>query len=90
MDKKKNAAPDIPASGATTDPPRLRRRSIPGAAPRHARPRNGDARANPSYEEIAEAAYHRYLSRNGSQGSAFDDWIESERDLRSRSKPGSP
>jgi hypothetical protein len=59
------------------------------AVPRHARPGNGDARADPSHEEIAEAAYHRYLSRRGGHGSDFDDWVEAERDLRSRAKPKS-
>ena len=37
---------------------------------------------SPSYEEIAEAAYHRFLQRGGSDGSDFDDWIAAERDLR--------
>jgi hypothetical protein len=39
---------------------------------------------SPSYEEIAEAAYHRYLSRGGQHGGDWDDWIEAERELRSR------
>ena len=39
---------------------------------------------DPSYDEIAEAAYRRYLSRGGSHGRDFDDWIEAERELRSR------
>jgi hypothetical protein len=38
----------------------------------------------PSYDEIAEAAYLRYLSRGGSHGRDFDDWIEAERDLAAR------
>ena len=38
----------------------------------------------PSYDEIAEAAYHRYLSRGGQDGGDFDDWVEAERELRSR------
>ena len=38
----------------------------------------------PSYEEIAEAAYHRYLQRGGGHGNDFDDWFEAERSLRSR------
>ena len=38
----------------------------------------------PSYEEIAEAAYHRYLSRGGNHGQDFEDWLEAERELRSR------
>jgi hypothetical protein len=38
----------------------------------------------PSPHEIAEAAYHRYLSRGGGAGRDVDDWIEAERELRSR------
>jgi len=39
---------------------------------------------NPAYDEIAEAAYHRFLSRGGQDGGDVDDWIEAERDLRER------
>lgn len=39
---------------------------------------------SPSYEEIAEAAYHRYLNRGGDHGADFDDWVEAERELRER------
>ncbi len=39
---------------------------------------------SPSYDEIAEAAYHRYLRRGGADGGDFDDWVEAERELRSR------
>jgi hypothetical protein len=35
----------------------------------------------PSYQEIAEAAYQRYLSRGGVDGQDFDDWLAAERDL---------
>ncbi len=38
----------------------------------------------PTYDEIAEAAYHRYLKRGGGDGQDFDDWLEAERELRSR------
>ena len=38
----------------------------------------------PSYEEIAEAAYLRYLGRGGHHGHDFDDWIDAERSLRMR------
>lgn len=41
---------------------------------------------NPSDPEIAEAAYHRYLSRGGSHGLELDDWLEAERELRSRQR----
>ena len=36
----------------------------------------------PTFDQIAEAAYLRYLSRGGSDGQDFDDWIEAERALR--------
>jgi hypothetical protein len=48
---------------------------------------NGGARRAPTFEEIAEAAYHRYLSRGGRDGADFDDWIAAEQELRSRSNP---
>jgi hypothetical protein len=35
----------------------------------------------PTEQEIAEAAYHRYLKRGGQPGNDFDDWIQAERDL---------
>lgn len=38
----------------------------------------------PSYEQIAEAAYLRYVGRGGYDGADFDDWVEAERELRSR------
>jgi hypothetical protein len=37
-----------------------------------------------SHDEIAEAAYQRYLSRGGEHGQDIDDWIEAERELRTR------
>lgn len=44
-----------------------------------------DSTSVPTYEQIAEAAYQRYLQRGGQHGSDFDDWIDAERSLRSRS-----
>jgi len=38
----------------------------------------------PAHEDIAFAAYYRYLARGERPGSAFDDWIEAERELSSR------
>lgn len=46
---------------------------------------NGEAdAAAPTYDQIAEAAYHRYLQRGGQHGGDFDDWVEAERTLRVR------
>ena len=36
----------------------------------------------PTFEEIAEAAYQRYLSRGGQHGHDFDDWIHAGRSLK--------
>ena len=89
MAKKKSAAPDTTSQPAV---PTARKRSSAAGAAR--RDTNGDARHDPTHDEIAEAAYHRYLSRRGAGGSDFDDWVEAERDLRSRSaqlpSPNSP
>lgn len=43
----------------------------------------------PTYDEIAQAAYLRYLSRGGGHGRDFDDWVQAEHKLRSRSNPRS-
>jgi hypothetical protein len=43
-----------------------------------------DAPNSPTYDEIAEAAYQRYLRRGGGDGQDFDDWVEAERALRER------
>jgi hypothetical protein len=40
--------------------------------------------AGPTYDEIAEAAYHRYLKRGGGDGHDFDDWLEAEQELKAR------
>ena len=78
----------------TTPPaPRTRRATTKPAAAAG----NGNANASAqdpaapapelSADEIAQAAYQRYLSRGGQHGSDFDDWIEAERELtRQRSR----
>jgi hypothetical protein len=45
----------------------------------------GSDTPTPTFEEIAEAAYQRYLARGGEHGRDFDDWLDAERSLRSRS-----
>jgi len=95
MAKKKTAGPD---TTETTSPPSTRRRATKGTATSvSARAMSSpistaaDASGNghssqdvPTYEQIAEAAYHRYLRRGGVHGADFDDWVEAERELRSR------
>ena len=38
----------------------------------------------PSHNEIAEAAYQRYLNRGRAHGQDVEDWVEAERELRAR------
>ena len=38
----------------------------------------------PSEDEIRTRAYQRYLERGGSHGQDFDDWLEAERELKTR------
>ena len=40
------------------------------------------AAASPTYDEIAQAAYLRYVQRGGGHGNDVDDWVEAERELR--------
>jgi hypothetical protein len=44
------------------------------------------AQPQPTFDDIAQAAYQRYLSRGGSDGRDFDDWIEAERELAKRNE----
>ena len=46
------------------------------------------AHTEPSADEIAQEAYQRYLSRGGSDGQDFDDWVEAERELKKRKNGG--
>ena len=45
---------------------------------------NTDSSDKPTYDEIAKAAYQRYLQRGGADGWDFDDWLEAERELKAR------
>ncbi len=44
------------------------------------------SRRQPTYEEIAEAAYRRYLDRGATDGLDTDDWLAAERELSERSR----
>jgi hypothetical protein len=70
----------MPKNNSEAARPTTRRRAA-GAA---ATPGAADDRGlrNPTHDEIAEAAYHRYLNRGGGHGRDFDDWLEAEQELR--------
>ena len=88
------------AAADTTAAPRRRRAAIPKSTVEAApQPGNGNGALTlpgvasapavsltdgPSYEQIAEAAYLRYLNRGGGDGRDFDDWLAAEQELKSR------
>jgi Protein of unknown function (DUF2934) len=45
---------------------------------------SAESHYQPTYDDIAQKAYERYLKRGGADGSDFDDWIEAERELATR------
>lgn len=38
----------------------------------------------PTEDDIRVRAYHRYLERGAGHGAHFDDWLEAERELKSK------
>jgi Protein of unknown function (DUF2934) len=42
------------------------------------------------HELIAELAYHLYLQRKGQPGSAEEDWLRAEREVRTRREAANP
>jgi hypothetical protein len=45
---------------------------------------SAESHYQPTYDDIAQKAYERYLERGGGDGRDFDDWIEAERELARR------
>ena len=88
MAKKKTTTPDDPSTNSSTRR-RSQRTANAGAIVSAADLSAGLAPSPssvyaPSYDEIAEVAYQRYLSRGGEHGQDWNDWLEAERELRSR------
>ena len=65
------------------DGPSAPRRRTIGPAAERSTAGNSEPRPDPTHDEIAEAAYHRFLRRGAQHGGDFDDWLEAERDLKS-------
>ncbi len=59
--------------------------SDPGApaAPKEKRAR-AVRKTEPSVDDIRRRAYERYLERGAWHGQHFDDWLEAEKELRSK------
>ena len=52
--------------------------------PSHDTIRSESMGSEPSEHDIRMRAYHRYLERGGAHGTEFQDWLDAERDLKSR------
>lgn len=46
--------------------------------------RSASMGSEPSEHDIRMRAYHRYLERGGGHGMEFQDWLDAEKDLKSR------
>jgi Protein of unknown function (DUF2934) len=88
MAKRTNSRSDgeDAAPGAPSPPKARRSRATPsmvaGAPPRDIESQS--MASEPSEEDIRLRAYHRYLERGGGHGMDFNDWLEAERELRTR------
>jgi hypothetical protein len=75
-------APAAPKSTPSSADDRGAAAAVPGAASaiRGARPRRRVA----TREQIAARAYEIYVARGGTPGSDIEDWLQAERELRSK------
>ena len=74
--------PTDPAAPAEPKPRRTRRTAPAESSRDTASDREGPAA--PSVEDIRRRAYERYLERGGNHGRHFDDWLEAEKELKTR------
>jgi hypothetical protein len=85
--RSNRSQPDTPTRARSRGPARSSARrsgSADATADMSTATQSGDVSYNPSFDEIAEAAYQRYLKRGATDGQDFDDWLEAERELKSR------
>lgn len=67
--------------------PTTRSKATDPAAPPPAQPKprkTKAAAAEPSVDDIRRRAYELYQRRGGHHGEHFDDWLEAEKELRSK------
>ena len=65
---------------APPKPPRAR----PASTARKTKTPAAAAAPEPSIDDIRRRAYERYMERGGKDGWHFDDWIEAEKELKSK------
>jgi hypothetical protein len=85
---KATAAATVPVDvlGTTASDPLTQAadKALPAKTEMRETPIATDPAPVPTYDDIARAAYQRYLSRGGDHGRDFDDWLEAEQALRSK------
>jgi hypothetical protein len=80
--RSKATEPADPAQPAPPKPKRVRApKTVDSAADKAVAP---PAPAGPTVDDIRRRAYERYLERGGNHGRHFDDWLEAEKELRSK------
>jgi hypothetical protein len=93
MAKRTPRSPSEDAPKTSAEAPRKRRRATPTPAPREVASdmaaeapstESTSMSSEPSSEDIRMRAYHRYLERGGGHGLDFEDWLEAERELKTR------
>src|SRR4029079_14413850 len=77
-------ANDIGGPATTTDNRKATDTAHETASQAQSATRNDSMASEPSEEEIRIRAYRRYLERGGQDGQHFEDWLEAERELKTR------
>lgn len=75
-----------PTEPAQPKPKRVRKAAPARPTPRSSRSPEviGSAASGPTVDDIRRRAYERYLERGGKHGQHFDDWLEAEKELKSK------
>ena len=69
---------------AAAPKPKRVRRAAPAAETAAEQTPVGPTKAEPTMDDIRQRAYERYRERGGNHGRHFDDWLEAEKELRSK------
>jgi hypothetical protein len=77
MAKRPTASTTAPDPGGPARPKARKRKTTSTPA---SRPPSSE----PTVDEIRRRAYERYQERGGNHGRHFDDWLEAEKELRSK------
>ncbi len=83
MAKRPTARPKATDAAAPAPPaaPKAKRARAPKA---EQTPVGPTTTAEPTLDDIRRRAYERYQQRGGNHGEHFDDWLEAEKELRTK------